>query len=202
MTPFQVLVRICLHPKKYLIDRWHWKSALFSSVIRALIFFFSNLSAGWRAATGALLVEFAYRSVTCGFYGAITQAFKEAEPPWLALAVACFVLPVLSHSLELCVHLLRGTPKLFTSIVASVTFTIVSTLFMLYAMRRGSFVVGSEGRSLAHDAKQIPLIVAGFVWSGPRLVIDFFRRRGSIEFLGRWLAGVFSFQKSDVEPLN
>ena len=173
VTPFHVLLRLFTHPSKYLVRRWNWKAALFSSTLRAFIFFFSNLTAGWRAASGAMLAEFLYRALTAGFYGAITQAFREAEPPWLAMLVATIFLPVFSHSLELCVHLLRGTPKLFTSIVASVAFTVLSTLFMLYAMRRGSFVVGSEARSLSHDCRQIPRILGGFLWAGPSALIKF-----------------------------
>jgi hypothetical protein len=177
VTPFQVLFRLFTHPSEYLIRRWNWKAALFSSTMRACIFFFTNLTAGWRAASGAMLAEFLYRAVTTGFYGAITQAFREAKPPWLAMLVATIFLPVFSHSLELCVHLLRGTPKLFTSILASVIFTVLSTLFMLYAMRRGSFVVGSDARSLDHDIRQIPRILAGFLWAGPSAAIKFFGAR-------------------------
>lgn len=173
ITPFQVLARLFTHPSEYLIRRWNWKAALFSSTLRAFIFFFSNVTAGWRAATGAMLAEFLYRAVTAGFYGAITQAFREAEPPWLAMLVATIFLPIFSHSLELCVHFLRGTPKLFASIVASAIFTVLSTLFMLYAMRRGSFVVGADARSLSHDCKQIPRILGGFLWFGPSTLIKF-----------------------------
>jgi hypothetical protein len=118
-----------------------------------------------------MLAEFLYRALTAGFYGAITQAFREAEPPWLAATVATIFLPVFSHSLELCIHLLRGTPKLITSIVSSLIFTVFSTLFMLYAMRRGSFVVGGEARGLTDDLAQIPGILGGFLLAAPRALI-------------------------------
>jgi hypothetical protein len=38
-----------MRPGELLLRQWNWKSALFSSVIRALIFLFANLTAGWRA---------------------------------------------------------------------------------------------------------------------------------------------------------
>lgn len=175
VTPFQVLARLCTNPSEYLIRKWNWKAALFSSTLRALIFFFTNLTAGWRAASGAMLAEFLYRAATAGFYGAITQAFGEAEPPWLSALIAGVALPVFSHSLEICVHLLRGTPKLVTSVVASVVFTVLSTLFMLYAMRRGAFVAGSEARSLADDVKEIPKTLAGFLLVVPRAIASALR---------------------------
>src|ERR1700722_1650162 len=43
------------HPIRELILRWNWKSALLSSLLRATIFFFTNLVAGWHAALGAML---------------------------------------------------------------------------------------------------------------------------------------------------
>ncbi len=72
--------RLLRHPFQLLILRWNWKAALFSSVCRAVIFFLANLSAGLGAASGAMIAEFAYRALTAGFFGAITQAFRSAEP--------------------------------------------------------------------------------------------------------------------------
>ena len=42
---------------------WNWKSALYSSVLRGLIFFFANLTAGLHAAEGAMLAEFVFRAL-------------------------------------------------------------------------------------------------------------------------------------------
>jgi len=167
MTVLDVLERLVTHPGEMLIRKWNWKSSLFSSVLRALVFFFANLRAGWHAATGAMLAEFVYRSITAGFYGAMTQAFRKAQPAWAANIVAMVLLPLVSHSLELLLHLLRGTPKIKTSIIASICFTTISTLFHLYATRRGALVVDSDAASLAADMKRIPRLIAGFVASGP-----------------------------------
>ena len=114
-----------------------------------------------------MLVEFLYRALTAGFYGAITQAFRKAEPAWAAGFAVLGLLPIISHSIELTVHLLRGTPKIITSLTASICFTVVSTLFNLYAMRRGALVVGAEGRSLTADLKTMPRLICGFLAAGP-----------------------------------
>lgn len=185
MTVFEALREMSTNPRKTLLARWNWKSSLFSSVIRALIFLFANLASGWRAASGAMLAEFLYRGITAGFYGAITQSLKEARPAWAANIAAMIVLPVISHSIELSVHLARGTPRIKTSIVASVIFTALSTLYNLYAMRRGALLVGAGSDSVASDLKRTPRLIAGFLAEGPlwiyRRVIANSAAKSSIE---------------------
>lgn len=77
------------------------------------------------------------------------------------------VLPLISHSIELTIHLLRGTPKVLTSMIASLCFTAVSTLFNLYAMRRGALVVGRGSDTVASDLRRIPGLICGFLAAGP-----------------------------------
>jgi hypothetical protein len=167
MSVSDVFRQLLTNPGQLLVRRWNWKSAAFSSILRAVIFLFANLTAGWRAATGAMLAEFLYRAITSGFYGALTQAFREAEPPWAAVIAVMILLPLVSHSLELMVHILRGTPKIITSLVASVCFTWISTLFNLYAMRRGVLLVESGAGSLKSDLRKVPRLILDFVTVGP-----------------------------------
>ncbi len=154
-------------PVDLMVHRWNWKAALTSSVVRGIIFFFANLGSGWHAALGAMGAEYLYRAITSGFYGAITQHLGEVEPEWEGALCAMVVLPLASHSLEFVVHWLRGTPHLKASIIASLCFTAVSTLFNIYAMRRGAMVVGQHSKSLAHDMRAMPRMIAGFVASMP-----------------------------------
>lgn len=158
-------VMYCLvsNPREYLVRRWNWKSAVTSSLTRGGIFFTANLSAGLDAAIGALITEFTFRTLTSGFYGALIQAFRRAEPAWTAVVATMIILPLCNHSLEFVVHWSRGTPKLARSIVASVCFTIISTTFNLYAMRKGALVVGADSRSLWWDMKQMPRLILSFV---------------------------------------
>ena len=166
-----VLAGLVRHPVRYLVHRWNWKSALLSSLIRAAIFFFTNLVAGWHAAVGALLAELVLRAATSGFYGAITEAFSQARPVWAGTAAAMVVLPVVNHSLEFLVHWLRGTPKLGLSISASVAFTAFSTAFNVYAMRHGVFTVGGKSKSLGEDLSRILPLLGQFLLAGPRALI-------------------------------
>ena len=131
--------------------------------MRGAIFFSINLSAGFDAALAVLLTEFVFRTVTSGFYGAVTQAFRRAEPAWAAALTTTVLLPLANHTTEFLVHWARGTPKLAASITASVAFTVISTLFNLHVMRHGVLVVGEHSHSLWHDMKQMPQLVLSFL---------------------------------------
>jgi len=156
------LLRLLRHPNEYLIKKWNWKSAILSTILRSMLFFFTNLIAGLPAALAAMTTEWVYRGVTAGFYGAITQALSDVEPPWAGALAVLVLLPIANHSVEFLVHWLRGTNRLYTSIGASVTLTALSSLFNYYAMRRGSFVVGQGRRALLHDLGQLPRLVVEF----------------------------------------
>ena len=161
----EVFGSLIRHPWRHLVLRWNWKSGVTSAVIRGLIFFTANLTAGLGAATGAMLTEFAYRTFVSGAYGSVTQALRKARPTWAAALSAAVVLPICSHSVEFMVHFLRGTPRLKTSIIASVSFSVLSTLFNSYVMRRGVLVVGEEDekRTLLDDLAVMPQMVGGFI---------------------------------------
>ena len=65
---------------------------------------------------------------------------------WTSACVsATVILPLVSHGLEIVVHLARGTPELLVSILASASLTVLSTSFNVFAMRRGALTTG-EGR--------------------------------------------------------
>ena len=107
-----------------------------------------------------------------GYYGSITQALSRMQPAWKANMLAILVLPLFQHLIEFAIHYFRGTPRLAISIGVSFGFTIISTLFNLYSMRRGSLIVGAEARSLWHDVNSFPRLFWGFVSSGPRLILS------------------------------
>jgi hypothetical protein len=168
-TPRTVLIGLVRHPVQLLVYRWNWKAALLSPLFRAHLFLAANVTAGWRAAAAAAVTEFTFRLVSSGFYGAATQAFREAQPPWAVALTVAVIVPAISHSLELCVHWLRGTVNLRGSIVASVLFTVLSTLFNNFAMRRGALLVGEGEMPLWRDLARVPRLLATFLLCGLRL---------------------------------
>ena len=166
-----MLLRLVADPRHLLIGRWNWKAALTSSMVRGFIFLFANLTAGWKGAVGAMLAEWAFRMLTSGFYGTITQALGEVEPEWQGTLCGVILLPVFSHTLEFLLHWLRHTPNLRTSLISSVSFTVFSTLFNLHAMRRGTLIVGQGAPSLAADFRALPRLIVTFLANLIRLPV-------------------------------
>jgi hypothetical protein len=164
----KVLRRFVSEPQKYLLAKWNWKSAVLSSLFRAAIFFFVNLTAGLPAAMAAMCTELVFRGIASGFYGALTEGFRDAEPAWAGALGVLVLLPAANHSMEFAVHWLRGTRNLVPSITASVSFTALSTLFNLYAMRRGALIVGAGRGSLLQDMRRMPALLLNFILMIPR----------------------------------
>ncbi|HKY22251.1 MAG TPA: hypothetical protein VJM31_13640 [Vicinamibacterales bacterium] len=157
-----VLQNLFRHPVQYFVRRWNWKSAVLSSLVRSTLFFAANLGAGLPAARSAFLTELVFRATTAGFYGALTQAFRDVRPAWTGTVAGMILLPVTTHLLEFIVHYLRGTARLGESIALSVAFTALSTSFNLYAMRRGAFTVGDGSHSLWRDLGRVPTLLLDF----------------------------------------
>jgi hypothetical protein len=145
---------------RIILRSWNWKAAVLSSLPRAGLFLAVNLGAGVHAALGAMATELGYRGITAGFYGGLTQAVSRSHPRKAASATVAIV--IVSHTLELTIHWLRGTPNLWTSIGASVCFTVLSTRFNLHAMRRGVLVTGSGSSSFGEDLRALPRALASF----------------------------------------
>lgn len=158
------------HPVETLVRRWNWKSAVLSALTRGALFFLANLRAGFSAALGAMFIEAAFYIVVAGFYGSATEAFRRARPAWLALLIMMLVMPATNHTLEFLLHWASGTRKLTTSIVASVSLSMISAVFNLFAMQRGAFIVGTERQSLLEDFRQLPAIVYDFITFLPRVL--------------------------------
>ena len=157
--------RLVRHPVRCLIRRWNWKSAVLSSLVRSGIFLAANAGAGASAAWSAFLTELVFRAGTAGFYGAMTQAFRDVEPPWTGTLAAVVILPLTAHTLEFFVHWERGTARLAASMAASVGFTVISTAYNLYAMRQGALIVGEGSESIWRDLGRTPRLIAAFVVS-------------------------------------
>jgi hypothetical protein len=159
---FRYLVR---HPIEMLIWRWNWKAALFSGLLRSLIYLFTHLKEGWRAALGAMSVEFFFRLVVSGASGSLVQAFHNAQPVWLATLCVMIMLPAFSHMIEFTLHTLNGDVNKGKAIMISITFSIISAIFNLFAMRRDALLVKDDrAQSLGQDLVQLPKIVGEFMF--------------------------------------
>ena len=117
----------------------------------------------------AVLTESAVCAITAGFYGAIAQSLKDARPEWLVLLFLMLVVPSVFQAIEFFVHWLHGTPHLLAAEIVSLVLAAVSSLFNLYAMRRGVLLVGGEGRPFGSDLRRLPKLFMAFLIALPRL---------------------------------
>jgi hypothetical protein len=161
---------ILTHPYEHLIRRWNWKSGLTSTILRGTIFFFTALRAGRAAAIAAFVTELGYRALLSGAIGSVTETLRKCRPQWAATLTACVILPAFSHLVEFTVHSLRHTPRLATGVTVSISFSVLTVLFNLYAMRRGVLLVGGERQSLLKDFAMMPKVLLGFILAGPRIL--------------------------------
>lgn len=159
---FRYLVR---HPIEMLVWRWNWKAALFSGILRSLIYLFTHLKEGWRAALGAMSVEFFFRLIVSGASGSLVQSFHNAQPVWLATLCVMIMLPAFSHMIEFTLHTLNGDVNKGKAIVISISFSILSAIFNLFAMRRDALLVkDARAGSLWQDIVKLPKIVGEFMF--------------------------------------
>jgi hypothetical protein len=164
----EALADLLLNPWRRLLLRWNWKTALLSACARGTIFFVANLGAGLGAAIGAMGVEAALFATLAGFYGALAQAFRRARPAWAATMTVMALAPAANHTLEYLMHYANGTKRIAAGVVASISLSILSAMFNLFAMRRGVLIVGDEKASLMDDLRRMPRVVFDFVMTIPR----------------------------------
>ena len=155
----KTLERVFRDPVRHFVWNWNWKASLFSSTCRGLLFFATNAPAGLESATRAMAIEFLFRAIASGVLGSLTQALRFSRPRIAAL----LLLPAFGHAAEYIVHFQAGTPRLGASVLGSVGFTVLTTAFNLFAMRRGALIVGPGQGSLVADLSRLPRLMAAFV---------------------------------------
>jgi hypothetical protein len=150
--------------------------------LRGPIFLVASFRLGPSAAISVLAVEAVFCAVTAGFYGAITQMFRAAQPQWLTLIFLTVVLPAIFQALEYLLHWTRGTPHLRLAELVSIGISSVSALFSWYVMSRNTLLVGSEGASFKSDLGRLPRLLLGFIMALPRRWMAE-RRNGSLRHM-------------------
>jgi hypothetical protein len=164
---FRTLAGLLRHPQQ-LLRMWNWKAAVLSLVLRGPIFLIATIRRGWQVAVAALITESIFCLMSAGFYAAVVQILRDAEPRWLTGVFLTVVIPAIFQVLEYLLHWLRGTPHLGIAEAVSVVVSAISALFNWYAMRRGTLLVGQEGRSFGADVSRLPALIFGFLAVLPR----------------------------------
>ncbi len=171
MTLSEAFRMMADHPVRIFVRQWNWKAAALSALLRALVFYFTNRSAGSRAAWTALGVEFGYRVLTSGIFGSLLQVLSRVEPKRVSMLAVLLVLPAVNQGLNGLVHWWQATPKLGLSLLVATLITVWASLFNWYAMREGTFVVGQGQRGFGEDLRSLP----GLIW---RFTFGWMRRSG------------------------
>lgn len=158
------------HPVKQVLLRWNWKSAVLSAILRSPIFFtvYYAQKQGLWIAVGAMAVQFVFRTFFGGINGAVLQAFSKIRPAWHAVITVPLFLAAISHiaefGLQAAYDSYAGSKGKNGAVIVSVSISLISALFNLFAMRRGVLLVKDEsGQSLWRDLKQMPSIAFEFV---------------------------------------
>ena len=175
-----------------LLALWNWKSASLSIILRGPIFLAAAARRGGEAALAALFTESIFCAVTAGFYGAITQRLKDTQPQWLTGVLLAVVIPVVFQGLEYLLHWFRGTPHLRIAAIVSLIVGSISALFNWYAMRRGTLLVGGEGKSFGRDLIRIPILLLTFFAVLPRKLAAKVKSRSMQLLAGLW-TGIFGW---------
>jgi hypothetical protein len=171
-TVAEALGGILRNPLRALATGFNWKTAVLSAILRALMFFFTNLRSGHALALRATLVEACYATCASGVFGMVTERIRSARPAWLTGLMVWFALPASLLTLQFFVHRFFGTPQLKASMIGSFCFAALGTGFNWFAMRRGAMMVGAERRSFAADLKALPAIVWAFLTAIPRALLN------------------------------
>ena len=179
----QVWLDLAKEPKLFL-THWNYKGAILSSIFRAPVFLITYLAAreSLKLALAAASVQFVFRFFFAGLTGYFIQSFRRVEPPWKAAFSILMVVPLISHVIEYFVqagfvYATATTDYTEMAIVRSVCFSIFSSLFALFIMRRNVMIVGDpESRSLFSDLKKFPALVFEFMAFIPREIAALVRR--------------------------
>lgn len=162
----RALADLVRHPLKVLA-LWNWKSACLSILLRGPIFLVASIRQGLGAVLGALVIECAFCMGSAGFYGAVVQSVRDAQPEWLTVTFVAVIMPVAFQALEFFLHYLHGTPHLLSAELVSVFAGGISALFTWYVMRRGALLVGEVGGGFLTDLGRLPILLFRFVAAAP-----------------------------------
>jgi hypothetical protein len=168
----RALLAIARHPIQALLGNWNWKVALISAILRAIMFFCTNIGAGRHHALRAMLVEAVYATFAAGILGAVTERLRNACPQGLTNLIVWLALPTLMLVIQFFVHRFFATPRLRTSMIASFIFAALATGFNLFAQRRGAMIVGEGRTTILHDLRAIPRLLADFLLAAPRALVS------------------------------
>lgn len=162
------------HEKGFLaqaLSCWNWKCALMSATVRSLVYLAALVHDRLHSGPAIVAVEIAYVSATAGLYAGLQQRALALRSHLLGNFLIVAGVPGLSQLLDWLTHRAVGPAAPPRAIVAVCIFTLISALFHLHVMRRGVFLTGPAGCSLAEDFRRMPRMILGFMLALPAAVL-------------------------------
>ncbi len=156
-----VALYLLTHPWEVFVERWNWKAALLSALFRGVAFALPMTRLVGDDAVHSLCIEIGFRLAAGGFWGSLLQAFRGAQPAWLASLSVAIALPAAAHGLEFAALSAGRATHVKTAMIVSVAISVGSLVVNLGLMRRGLLVTGAGGHSLGADLRRIPRALAG-----------------------------------------
>ena len=142
---------------------WNWKCALMSATMRSVVYVAALARSSFHNGLAMVAVELIYVSLTAGLYAGLQQRALGFRSRLLGNLTVVVGVPGLAQLLDWLTHqAARAVPPL-SAMVAACVFSTISAIFHLHVMRRGAFITGCAGRSLAEDFRRMPRLVAEFV---------------------------------------
>ena len=149
---------------------WNWKCALLSAAACSIVYLTAMMHSGLRGKLAVVLVEMAYVTLTAGLYAGWQQKALGFRSRLLSNLTVAAAVPGFSQLLDWLAHSAVGATAPARATLTVCLFTALSALFHLYVMRRGAFLTGHAGRSLADDFRHMPRLIAGFATAPTRFL--------------------------------
>jgi hypothetical protein len=166
---FSVTRSLLTHPLRTFVIHWNWKAGFLSGVFRAALFAIAVVPREPAALRG-VAIQLAFRVAIGGMWGSLAQAFREAEPAWLAGVFVAAVLPAGVHLVEYAALRAGHVSHIRAGMIASVSLSVISLLLNWGLMRKGLLLTGKGTDSFATDLSRLPSALIDFLLAGPRLL--------------------------------
>src|SRR5271157_1880031 len=151
---------------------WNWKMALIAAIFRAV----ACMAALWHSPLHARehfgAVEAAYVLLTAGIFSAWQQQALEVKPRRLSWAIVVLAVPLGSLAGDSALHLWLDDGNMRALGIGALIAILVSAMFHWHVMQNGAMLVGNDSRSFGEDMKQMPRLVATFVWDPIRWALN------------------------------
>jgi hypothetical protein len=134
------------------------------------------MAALWRSPLHARehfgVVEAAYVLLTAGIFSAWQQQALGVKPRRLAWAIVVLAIPLGSLAADSALHLWLDQGNMRALGIGALIATVFSAMFHWHVMQNGAMLVGENSNSFLGDMKQMPKLIATFVWNPIRAIIS------------------------------